>query len=125
MTYQRSPLGNSLFEFMTDINRVRNAAIQHDDVTINRHRDNAASVEANKRAKQSKSEVRRLVWDIACSLGEFTSKEIAERLGRPINTFSGRITELKIAGLVVETEHRRNGCAVLRIARRDGQVLLF
>lgn len=100
------------------------SATTHDDICIGRHRDSAASVEANARANQSKSAVRAEIFRIAESLGVFTSKDIAERLGKPINTISGRITELKMLGYFRETELRRDGCALLKFVR-DAQPSLF
>lgn len=43
------------------------------------------------------------------------SKQLASLLGKPLNAISGRITDLKIAGEVVATNDKRDGCAVLRI----------
>lgn len=96
----------------------------HDDITVSRHRDSKASVEANARIRTSKSQDRAAVWALAVSLGEFTSKELAVQLDKPLNSISGRISELKAAGLIRETEYRRGGCAVLRAAR-NGQPTLF
>lgn len=95
-----------------------------DDITVSRHRDAKASNEANARIRNSKSEDRAAVWALATRLGEFTSKEIALRLDKPLNAISGRISELKAAGLIRETEYRRDRCAVLRVVRR-GQPTLF
>lgn len=87
----------------------------HDDVCISRHRDNAASVAANERIRNSKSAFRAAVYELGRMLGEFTSKEIAVKLDKPLNSVSGRISELKAAGLIEETAYRRDGCAVLRV----------
>lgn len=102
-----------------------NITTTHDDICINRHRDSDVSIEANRRAKLSKSEVRAQVYSIARSLGSFTSKDIGALIAKPINKFSGRLTELCAAGLIVKTAYRRDGCAVYRVARPDGQILLF
>lgn len=96
----------------------------HDDICISRHRDSVASNEANARLRTSKSQDRAAVWALAVKLGEFTSKELAVQLDKPLNAISGRISELKSLGLIRETEYRRSGCAVLR-AVRNGQPSLF
>ena len=96
----------------------------HDDVCISRHRDSPASIEANERIRNSKSADRAAVWDLASRLADFTSKELAVQLDKPLNSISGRISELKAAGLIRETEYRRDRCAVL-VAVRKGQPSLF
>lgn len=104
---------------------MRTAAFStHDDITISRHRDNAASNDANRRARESKSKVRAAIYAILCAMPDATSKELAVKLDKPVNAISGRITELKVAGLVRETPYRRGGAAVLT-AVRNGQPTLF
>lgn len=95
-----------------------------DDITVSRHRDSPASVEANERIRNSKSADRAAVWDLATRLKDFTSKEIAVKLDKALNSVSGRISELKAAGLIRETEYRRDRCTVL-VAVRKGQPSLF
>lgn len=97
----------------------------HDDICISRHRDNAASNAANKVANLSKSEVRAKVYSIAQSLGTFTSKDIKDLIHKPLNEFSGRLTELCDAGLIVQTSELRGRFHVYRVVKRDGQIPLF
>ena len=64
------------------------------DICRTKHRGNAQSNAANP-AKFSKQRDRSLVYELIRDSAGITSKEIAEVLGRPLHTFSGRISELK------------------------------
>lgn len=99
-------------------------ATTFDDICIARHGDSAVSNDANRRARESKSKVRAAIYALICALPDATSKELAAKLDKPVNAISGRISELKAAGLVRETVFRRGGCAVLK-AVRNGQPALF
>lgn len=90
--------------------------LNFDDVTAKRHGGNEASAEANKRAQWAKGYWRGRVILFAAERGAFTLKEICEAFDRPLNALSGRISELKRDGLLVDTGERRNGCAVLRLS---------
>lgn len=60
----------------------------------------------------------RLVYEaIDASPPGLTGKEIAERLGRPFNAISGRLTGLRDKGLIEDTGLRRNGARVMRVTR--------
>lgn len=82
------------------------------DICENRHRGNPESVAGN--LKVDKHAGRRSVIEILKG-GNFTAKEIAFRLGKPLHTLSGRCAELKMLGIIEATGNRREGAAELRI----------
>lgn len=96
-----------------------------DDICISRHRDNAASNEANASVRPFKEDVRARILAIAEEMGTFTSKDIARRLGKNINAVSGRLSELIAEKKIRPTAYRRERCAILEIVRTSGQPRLF
>ena len=56
------------------------------------------------------------------ALGECTLKEIGIHIDKPINTFSGRVTELKRHNIIVATGKRRDRCDVLRMRKDSDDV---
>lgn len=89
------------------------------DLCEKRHRGNPQSVEAHKRVIHTKQETYRKILDyVKCAANGATVHEIAEALGygKAINRASGRLSELKAMGKLVETGNRRAGAAVLRAA---------
>lgn len=82
------------------------------DICFNRHCGNAESIEAN--GKVDKRQGQR---DVIATLtnATLTSKEIAAKLGKPLNAISGRCSELKMAGVIVPTGVRREGAAELML----------
>ena len=89
-----------------------------DDVTQSRHQGNAQSIDANKRAEFGKGYWRARVIAFATNRGDgFTLKDLCNSFGRPLNALSGRISELKRDRVLVDTGRRRDGCAVLTLAK--------
>jgi hypothetical protein len=82
------------------------------DITANRHGGNPESNAAFDRSKDShKDDSERIFLLIDSAHYGMTSHEIGERIGRPLNHFSGRLTELCAAGMI-ERCGRRNGAAI-------------
>ena len=86
-----------------------------EDVCANRHKNNPASVDANKSADKVKALWYARIRKYGQSFKNFTSKEIGRYYKTPINIFSGRISELKTLGEIEETSERREGCIVLTL----------
>lgn len=84
------------------------------DICRNRHKDAETSVEANIRANPTKHLWRLKVLGVITQLKTATLKDVCERLGRPENALSGRVSELKADG-VIEVCGRRGGFSVYRI----------
>lgn len=82
------------------------------DICSSKHGGNAESVEANGRVDKRQGQ-----RDVIATLtnARLTSKEIAVRLGKPLNCISGRLSELKMAGVIMPTGVRRDGSAELRL----------
>jgi DNA-binding IscR family transcriptional regulator len=96
-----------------------------DDITISRHRGAATSIAANKTVQPSKAFARGAIIQLM-ALREMkgdagtTSYDIEKAFGWPKNVFSGRLTELKKAGLIVPVKGEiRNGCQALEIASKQ------
>lgn len=86
------------------------------DICKNKHKGNRNSIAANLRALPTKQRVKDLILNILADHPEgLICHEIAEILGKPLNTFSGRLSDLKAEGLIVEVGERNNA-AVLRRA---------
>ena len=85
------------------------------DVTFHRHHGNRRSVEANARASHRKPQQRETIAAMIEAHGAagMTSQEIERLTGWAKNRFSGRISELKAAGVVKVHGAPRNGCDVL------------
>lgn len=84
------------------------------DICENKHQQNAESIEANPNVSKKYKDRRRVFQIILKTYRGITSKEIAEKMGRPLNCISGRISELKRDGSI-EVIGRRDGCAVLHV----------
>jgi predicted transcriptional regulator len=86
-----------------------------DDITESRHGGNACSRDAYERIRGGLPAARRHILDLieAAGAAGLTSKEIAEQTGRGLNTFSGRLSELKRDGLIRPTGERRGDADVL------------
>lgn len=85
------------------------------DICANRHGGNPQSKAANCRVGYTKAEQRRHVLtfiQVRGALGA-TTDEVAAGMGKPPNAVSGRLTELKAAGLIVKcgTRRTRSGCS--------------
>jgi|TARA_R100001463_G_scaffold2960_3_gene12256 predicted transcriptional regulator len=83
------------------------------DICENKHQQNAESIEANPSIRKKNIDRSRVFQIIKKTYGGITSKEIAEKIGRPLNCISGRISELKRDGRI-EVVGRRDGCAILK-----------
>lgn len=84
-----------------------------DDICFNRHGGNEQSNAANKMA--DKDNDRALVLKFITEHKTAHSKQVARYLGKQLNQISGRFSELKADGLIVETGGRSEGCAVYKI----------
>jgi len=87
-----------------------------DDICRNRHSGNANSIRVNPSAAFKKRDRSKVYETIKrCGTG-ITSKEIAKLMDRRLNCISGRISELKQAGLV-KVDGRRGDCGILYVER--------
>ena len=77
------------------------------DITQNKHGGDPESIAANKRVNKvlDRTVVLNLITDAGAQ--GLTLDEISERLDRPPNVISGRITELKERGLIAASDARR------------------
>ena len=85
--------------------------METNDICQNRHKGNTNSARVNPSAAFKKRDRAKVYEIIKRSFG-ITSKEIAELMHRRLNCISGRISELKQAGLVV-VDGRRGDCGIL------------
>ena len=85
--------------------------MNQNDICQERHRSNSESMAANPSSIIKQRDRMRVNEIIKRSRG-ITSKEIAEQMNRRLNCISGRISELKQAGLVM-VKGRRDACGVL------------
>ena len=92
------------------------AGFEYRDITISRHKGTITSIDANKRAAPTKHLWRLKVLGVITELKEATLADVSERLGRPVNCLSPRITEL-IADGVIEVVGRRKGFRVYRAVK--------
>lgn len=83
------------------------------DICSRKHQGNTESREANKVNVPSRSAQREAVL-VYIRATPRSMKEVAQLMGVPFNTISGRGSELKRYGLVEETGEVRQGSAVLR-----------
>jgi hypothetical protein len=88
--------------------------IPESDPTYNRHGGNEHSNEAWKNVEPFAGSVRSWIEHFILGRGSFgaTSAEIEIELRRAKNRFSGRITQLKAEGKIVE-QGTRDGCGIL------------
>ena len=84
------------------------------DITRRKHRGSATSVEPFDCNAEKFESAREMVWHkLRLHPLGLTSKELALHFDVPLHSISGRITELKLAGRVLRTPERRDGCGVL------------
>lgn len=95
------------------------------DITSGKHKGNPASNSAFERGQSSHEAAKQRVYEMIADSKGITSKEIAERLGWALHTFSGRISQLKAAGKIVGTGERRDGAEVLVAVRKAEQMSLL
>lgn len=88
------------------------------DITANKHHGNAASETAFRKGNARHQAAREKICQLL-QREDMTSKEIAERTGWAMHTFSGRLTELKRDGLVTGTGVMRRGAEVLRVVKKE------
>lgn len=91
------------------------------DITSNRHRGNQESREAFAKASLSVQDNHRAILRLYDRNGGMTAKEIAQSLGRQLNTISGRISELRAGQYLEPAGLRREGSAVLKRTRKEWQ----
>ena len=84
------------------------------DICENKHRGTFTSRKAFERAEPNLSKERKKVLlAVEKSLDNgMTSKEYANLANKPLNTISGRFTELARDGWIYRTDETRNGAAV-------------
>lgn len=84
------------------------------DICFNRHRDNKQSNQAHFRLIPFKRTIKRKILALLQDFPQegLTGLELANYLAKPFNTFSGRLSELKKEGLVIE-KGVREGSAIL------------
>jgi len=85
------------------------------DITANRHKGAATSVEAYDRIKKTLPRQRAAVLALYRSrpFTGYTVHEVADKLGVPVNAVSGRLSELKRSGHIEPNGERRGNAAVL------------
>lgn len=87
------------------------------DICSHNHKGNAASITANELVEPSKQAMKEKIIDLAKSHGRKTwVKQVIAELGYKHQTASARLSELKKAGIFVETNERRERCTVLALA---------
>lgn len=84
------------------------------DICFNRHRDNKQSNQAHLSLVPYKPRIRdKILTLIGMQVDRgITGLELSQSLNKPFNTFSGRLSELKKEGLVIE-RGIREGSAIL------------
>lgn len=95
------------------------------DITANRHKNNPASVQAWERGHSSHEAAKQRVYELIADSQGITSKEIAQKLGWALHTFSGRISQLKASGFIRGTGERRMGAEILVAVRVPKQLSLM
>jgi len=86
------------------------------DVCAGRHHGNPESIDANP-LPDAKRAMHRTILALFRQRPYWTSKQIAYAVGRPLNSISGRLSELLMLGLIERTGARMDGAAVLRRTR--------
>jgi hypothetical protein len=86
------------------------------DICSNRHKNNPASVEANKRTDKARD--RETILNYFRCRGRSYLKEVERNTGIGKTTVSGRLSELKADGILRETDVRKEGCCVLEIVKK-------
>jgi hypothetical protein len=89
-------------------------------------RANPASAAAFAKGNRGHQSARDRIYALICESPEgLTAKEIGIRLGWAIHTYSGRLTSLKMAGLIRGTGERKYGSEVLVAVRAPQQLGIF
>jgi len=85
------------------------------DICERKHGHNQESVAANQQIASHKRNLQAKVYELILRYAHvgITLKEIVRLSGIPINSVSGRISELKADGVVQPNGQIREGCAVL------------
>ena len=86
------------------------------DICAARHHGSPESAAANP-APEAKRAMHRTILALFDQRPYWTSKQIAYAVGRPLNSISGRLSELMAMGLLERTGARMDGAAVLRMKR--------
>ena len=86
------------------------------DICERKHGGVLTSKRAFDRAKKTMTQIRLdILMEVSKSLDHgLTAKEYSEQTGRPLNTISGRFTELARDGWIERSNDRRDGSAVWR-----------
>ncbi len=84
------------------------------DICFKKHKDNKQSNQAHFRLIPFKLTIRRKILALLKDheIEGLTGLELSQSLNKPFNTFSGRLSELKKEGLVIE-KGVREGSAIL------------
>lgn len=85
------------------------------DISQSKHGGNAESAAAFEAVKDSLNKCSRAVLAALRELGEANAKEVAEKLGKPLNAISGRFSELKRDGVIETTGLIRNRSRVCKL----------
>lgn len=86
-----------------------NIKSQERDICSKKHKGNANSKAANKTASKAKLFLRQEVYElIFWSTNGLSCEELALMLSRPVHSISGRISELKAEGEIVEVSERKS-----------------
>lgn len=86
-----------------------------DDITARFHKGSETSRLANLKTAPRKETDRMSIMEYARTVAGLTVKDVRRVLGLEHQTASARLTDLKAAGLLIETKERREGCKVLKI----------
>lgn len=86
------------------------------DICESRHGGSETSIEANRKVDKA-GDRQRVVEAFQKMGGKGYSKQIARILHKPLNSLSGRLSELLAMGILEKTEDRAEGCAILRLKK--------
>jgi predicted HTH transcriptional regulator len=89
------------------------------DITSGRHRGSQESMEAFAQASLAIKDRHRDILRLYERNGAMTAKEVAQCLGKQLNTISGRLSELRAGQYLEPTGLRREGSAVLRLTAKE------
>jgi predicted HTH transcriptional regulator len=89
------------------------------DIASNRHNGSEESTLAFQHVRNTIGEYHRDILRVMDRCGAMTSKELAAVLCRPLNSVSGRLTELRAGQWIEKTGLRRDGAAVLRRTKKE------
>jgi hypothetical protein len=88
------------------------------DITERKHGGHRNSKKANAGIEKTSVRERVRIFIAGCAERGTTLHEIAEHIGRPIHSISGRVSELKALNKVFDSGRDRQGCSVLVADRR-------